>query len=79
MERPPVWESFKVKDIPNLPGTKLGDFVVESVYRESGKVRVLLVCPTCGRARLTTLDNANTTVGKCKHRPMGVAMMKKYE
>lgn len=67
IERPPVWISFKVSDIPNLPGTKLGDFVVQGVIRENDQHRVVLMCPTCGRARITTLYNANRTVGRCKH------------
>lgn len=71
MERPPVWESFKVKDIPNLPGTKLGDFVVEGVVRDSGRVRVVMVCPVCGKARVACLENANKTVGRCKHASLG--------
>jgi hypothetical protein len=66
-ERPPVWVSFKVSDIPDLPGTKIGDFVVDSVMKIDGQYRVVLLCPTCDRARETTLYNANRAVGRCKH------------
>lgn len=67
IERPPILESFKVSDVPALPGTKIGDFVVEAVTKVGGQYRVVLVCSTCGRTRVTTLYNANRTVGRCKH------------
>lgn len=68
IERPPVWESFKVSDIPDLPGTRIGDFVVKGVVRERGQRRVVLLCPTCGKVRVTSLYNANHAIGRCKHK-----------
>ena len=73
VERPPVWESFKVSDVPDLPGTRIGDFVVDGVFQEDGCYRVVMVCSTCGKARVTTLGNANRAVGRCKHHPFGAA------
>lgn len=67
IERPPMGQDFKVADIPDLPGTKIGDFAVELVFRSNGRIYVVMVCPTCGKPRVTTLANANRAVGRCKH------------
>ena len=71
MERPPIWESFKVKDIPSLLGTKLGDFVVIGVTRDEGAYYVVMECPVCRAVRITTLGNANRTKGRCLHKNYG--------
>lgn len=67
MQRPPVWESFKVEDIPTLVGTRIGDFEIVRVYKENNFWRVAMVCSVCGKQRDTTIYDANRAAGRCKH------------
>lgn len=71
IERPPVWESFKVKDVPNLKGTVIGDFVITGVVHDRGNYVVVMECPVCRAVRITNLYNANHAKGVCKHKIWG--------
>ena len=67
IDRPPVWESFKVKDVPNLIGTKIGDFEITGVHKTEGEWFVTMACTTCGKLKTSGLYNVNRLVGRCKH------------
>ena len=71
MKRPPIWVDFKVSDIPELPGTELGDFVITNVLKTNGAWYVSMRCKICGKTRISRLHNANRTVGRCKHENYG--------
>ena len=67
MERPPVWVSFKVADIPNLVGTMIGDFKITNTFKHNGEWYVAMECTTCGKTRMPKLHAVNRAVGRCKH------------
>lgn len=67
IDRPPVWVSFKAADIPQLIGTRIGDFEILNVEKTNGVWYVGMQCTTCGKFRRPTLYAANQAVGRCKH------------